>query len=112
MLSRESDLGALEPHAIRNTARRWFAMFVVMGGLAGGGAGLGYFFGVQQTRQDSLAEIERLQQAYGVRIESAASAATNAAEAATTAAEAVGEAAKEAKTAAEAVKKPKPAEGK
>lgn len=105
MLGHDSDLAGLEPHkSLGRSARKWFESAVVMLGLLGGGAGMGYWAGVQQTRQDSLAEITRLQQAYGSRIDTAATAATSAAAAATNAAEAVGEAAQSATTAANAAK--------
>lgn len=101
----ESDLMALEPVSrIPKQLRHAFNTCVVLGGLVGGGVSIGYFIGVQQARSDARAEIDRLQLAYGVRIERAASATTNAAAAVSTAAEAVGEAAASAATAATAAK--------
>lgn len=105
MFSRDTDLTALEPvKRIPKQLRHAFNTCVVIGGLVGGGVSIGYFLGVQQTKADARAEIERLQSAYGVRLERAASATTNAAEAVSTAAEAVGEAAASAATAATAAK--------
>jgi hypothetical protein len=90
--------------------RRWSAFrsfckdcFVICG-FVGGGVSIGYFIGVQQQKQDSLAEIERLQQAYGRRIESAAGAVTDAAKATSSAAEAVGDAADQVGAAAQTAK--------
>lgn len=105
MPNRESDLVALEPlRRIPRALRHIFNACVVVGGLVGGGVSVGYFLGAQQERSDALAEIQRLQEAYGVRIERAATATTSAAVAVTTAAEVVGEAAADAATAATAAR--------
>lgn len=105
MPSPDSDLAALEPvKRIPKHLRHAFNTCVVLGGLVGGGVSIGYFLGVQQARGDASAEIARLQQAYGARIERAASATNTAAAAVSTAAEAVGEAAASAATAATAAK--------
>lgn len=104
----DSDFSPLEPiKRLPRSFRHVFNACVVIGGLVGGGASIGYFLGVQQQRKDSLEEIARLQQAYGQRIDRAAGAVadaavatTNAAVATTTAAEAVGEAADQVGTAA------------
>lgn len=105
MPNAESDLSPLDPFKrLPRPMRHAFNAIVVIGGLVGGGVSIGYFLGVQQQRQDSLAEIARLQQAYGQRIDRAAGAVTDAAVATTNAAEAVGEAAASAATAASAAK--------
>jgi hypothetical protein len=87
--------------------RRLFETVCVVGSLFLGGFGSGYFWAARNAdaqllrqRGDHLEEIDRLQQAYGQRIDrsagvvnDAAVAAKNAAVATTSAAEAVGEAA-------------------
>jgi len=105
MPNADSDLSPLDsikrlPRPLRHAVNAC----LVIGGLVGGGVSIGYFLGVQQQRQDSLAEIARLQQAYGQRIDRAAGAVADAAVATTNAAEAVGEAAASAATAASAAK--------
>ncbi|MGO4608434.1 hypothetical protein AB4142_19055 [Variovorax sp. 2RAF20] len=90
----DSDFGPLEPvKHLPRTIRHVFNTCVVIGGLVGGGVSIGYFLGVQQQKQDSLAEIARLQVAYGLRLERAADSVTTAAKVTSSAAEAVGEAA-------------------
>lgn len=90
----DSDFGPLEPvKRLPRTIRHVFNACVVIGGLVGGGVSIGYFLGVQQQKQDSLAEIARLQEAYGGRLKKAADSVTTAAMVTSSAAEAVGEAA-------------------
>ncbi|MGQ3054780.1 MAG: hypothetical protein ACT6S0_23580 [Roseateles sp.] len=90
----DSDFGPLEPvKRLPRTVRHVFNACVVIGGLVGGGVSIGYFLGVQQQKQDSLAEIARLQEAYGGRLKKAADSVTTAAMVTSSAAEAVGEAA-------------------
>ena len=124
----DSDVTPLEHRprlSVPKPWRRWVESAFILGSIFLGGVGTGVVFmfrvndaEVARVRQDSLAEIARLQQAYGFKIESAATQASAAASAAVNAAEAAGDAAlgantaaSAAKTAAEAVKKPKPAEG-
>ena len=109
MPSHESDVMPLD--AIRRmprTMRHAFNACVVVGGLFGGGVSIGYFLGVQQTREDGLAEIARLQQAYGRRIDSAASAVASAAESVGEAANSAASAANAATKAVQAATPPKP----
>lgn len=90
----DTDLSPLEPAKnLPRALRHAFNACVVIGGLVGGGVSIGYFLGVQQQKQDSLAEIARLQTAYGQRLERAADTVTTAAKVTSSAAEAVGEAA-------------------
>jgi hypothetical protein len=113
----DSDSAPLEDLPRVRPPRQWRRLFetlCVIGSLFLGGFGSGYFWSTRNAdaqllrqRSDHLAEIERLQQAYGQRIDRAAGAVadaavatTNAAMATTNAAEAVGEAADQVGTAA------------
>jgi len=88
----DSDTMPLEPlKRVSRSVRHVFNACVVIGGLVGGGVSIGYFIGVQQQKQDSLAEIDRLQHAWGLRIGKASAAVEDAATAASNAAEVVGE---------------------
>lgn len=119
----DSDVAPLEHQPrlrVPRPWRRWAENAFVIGSIFSGGFGIGAVYTsrlndseVARVRRDSLDEIARLQQAYGVRLESAASTVTsaattaaNAAEQASDAAISVTSAANTAKSAAEAVKKP------
>ena len=87
--------GALSP---ASPARRFRYVdvlhnLVVIGGLVGGGMSLGYYFGVQSTREDALAEIERLQYTHSEALSVLARATGRAASKAELAADQVGAAA-------------------
>lgn len=88
----DSDMMPLEPiKRVTSFLRHIFNACVVIGGLVGGGVSIGYFVGIEQQKRASLEEIERLQKAYGQRIDRASDAVVDAAGATKDAAEAVGE---------------------
>lgn len=87
--------------------RRCFETFFVIAALFGGGFGLGFTYAsrvddndMARMREDHLAEIGRLQQAYGGRLDNLADRVSNATDTAQTAAVVAGSAAKDAQEAA------------
>ncbi len=90
-----------------NTRRATFTYIlhtaIVVGGLLGGGISVGYYFGMQSQRDDSLAEIARLQQSHYAALDALAGRQARTAArldtAATTLSEAAGTAAVAAETA-------------
>jgi len=101
MLSPDSDISPLEPRRVRQSLRKWFESLVVLGGLVAGGMGIGYWGGIQQEREARLAEIDRLRQAYELRLSSLSGRVTEAADTAASAAAQAGQAAEVAETAAQ-----------
>lgn len=88
--------------------RRLFETLGVVGSLFLGGFGSGYFWATRNTeaqvlrqREDHLAEIDRLREAFGDRLTSLAGRVNQAAGTAASAAQAAGEAASTAQTAAQ-----------
>lgn len=118
MQSNDSDLMSLDlVKRAPRSLRKWFETCVVLLGLLGGGFSLGLWAGIQQGREDRVAEIDRLRQAYDNRLfslsgrvtaaaDTAQSAAATAGEAASTAQSAAQTANQVAKTAAKEAKKP------
>ena len=69
MQLRKSDFGELDPlvcNARPHVAayRKWIETICVLAGLVGGGAGVGYYAGTQQSQASHLAEVDRLREAY------------------------------------------------
>lgn len=105
MILRTTDMGGLETEKTIGGARRWFITLAVFSGLIGGGFALGAWVIAQQAREDIAAlklehqrEIERLQQAWGVKLQGAASAVNEAAQTAERAANTAQQAVDAAKT--------------
>lgn len=108
----DSDRAPLDQHTRMRVPRQWRRLFEtvgVVGSLFLGGFGSGYFWAtrnaeVQMTRQreDHLAEIARLRDAFGDRLSSLTGRVNRAADTAASAAQTAGEAASTAQTAAQA----------
>ena len=76
-------------HKYRRILRDVLVPTVVVLGLTGGGASVGWFLGAQQARADHLAEIARLQFAHEVALRSIGYSMENAASSVSEAADAV-----------------------
>lgn len=108
MSTQDSDLSPLTPtRHLPRAVRRVVDSLIVIGGLIGGGMAIGYYAGLQQDRENHIAEVSRLQDSHQRALlvltgksERAAADVADAAASVSSAAETVAEVAGKADTAA------------